>query len=398
MKKHRVFSLFTVIFVAFLLFQSVTIVPTGYTGVKTSFGQIQEATIQSGKLNFTIPFVQSIHTVSNKQQDKHIEAQIWGEASDKTPVYAADVIVTYQVLPEKSAWLYANVSDTKNLVGDELVASAIKSAMAELGPNEVTNRTKIEPLAQQMTNMLMNGAVAIYGGVGVMEIHQPLPQAVESVAQAVEDLAVNAHISLRELKNCVDKVLEKKIPGYKQLMETNPVVAARATVNGATITAYTNGYAVYEADDAHTVLDVNRCGDYRYDFNDGTYEVVPAEVFEDAEWTVRLVMEGERRLENNRSKISRDYEEFALSCDGTDWCDAAMVDFMEAENAEMLADEELRKLYAAMRKLTERQQEVVQLYFYKGLNQYEIADELGIARRSVGDCLEGALKKIRKNF
>ena len=167
---------------------------------------------------------------------------------------------------------------------------------------------------------------------------------------------------------------------------------------GATITAYTNGYAVYEADDTHTVLDVNRCGDYRYDFNDGTYEVVPAEVFEEVEWTVRLVMEGERRLENNRSKISRDYEEFALSCDGTDWCDAAMVDFMEAENAEMLADEELRKLYAAMRKLTERQQEVVQLYFYKGLNQYEIADELGIARRSVGDCLEGALKKIRKNF
>ena len=149
MKKHRVFSLFTVIFVAFLLFQSVTIVPTGYTGVKTSFGQIQEATIQSGKLNFTIPFVQSIHTVSNKQQDKHIEAQIWGEASDTTPMYAADVIVTYQVLPEKSAWLYANVSDTKNLVGDELVASAIKSAMAELGPNEVTNHTKIEPLAQQ---------------------------------------------------------------------------------------------------------------------------------------------------------------------------------------------------------------------------------------------------------
>lgn len=38
MKKHRVFSLFTVIFVAFLLFRSVTIVPTGYTGVKTSFG------------------------------------------------------------------------------------------------------------------------------------------------------------------------------------------------------------------------------------------------------------------------------------------------------------------------------------------------------------------------
>ena len=145
----KIFPLFAVIIVLVLAVCSFHIIPTGYTGVKTSFGQIQETTIQSGKLNFCIPFVQSIHKVNNKQQDKHIEAQVWGEASDKTPVYAADVIVTYQVLPEKSAWLYANVSDIKNLVGDELVASAIKSAMAELGPKEVTNRTKIEPLAQQ---------------------------------------------------------------------------------------------------------------------------------------------------------------------------------------------------------------------------------------------------------
>lgn len=145
----KIFPLFAVIIVLVLAVCSFHIIPTGYTGVKTSFGQIQETTIQSGKLNFCIPFVQRIHKVNNKQQDKHIEAQVWGEASDKTPVYAADVIVTYQVLPEKSAWLYANVSDIKNLVGDELVASAIKSAMAELGPNEVTNRTKIEPLAQQ---------------------------------------------------------------------------------------------------------------------------------------------------------------------------------------------------------------------------------------------------------
>ena len=42
--------------------------------------------------------------------------------------------------------------------------------------------------------------------------------------------------------------------------------------------------------------------------------------------------------------------------------------------------------------------EVVQLYFYKGMTQQEIAEEIGIGRRSVGNCLEGALKKIRKNF
>ena len=64
------------------------------------------------------------YEVNNKQQDKHIEAQVWGEASDKTPVYAADVIVTYQVLPEKSAWPYANVSDIKTSIAADAQAEA----------------------------------------------------------------------------------------------------------------------------------------------------------------------------------------------------------------------------------------------------------------------------------
>lgn len=72
-----------------------------------------------------------------------------------------------------------------------------------------------------MTNMMMNGVVAINGGVGVMEIRQPLPQTVESVAQPVENLTVNAHISLRELKNTVAAVIEKKLPKYAQLMFEN---------------------------------------------------------------------------------------------------------------------------------------------------------------------------------
>lgn len=56
----KIFPLFAVIIVLVLAVCSFHIIPTGYTGVKTSFGQIQETTIQSGKLNFCIPFVQSM--------------------------------------------------------------------------------------------------------------------------------------------------------------------------------------------------------------------------------------------------------------------------------------------------------------------------------------------------
>ena len=253
----------------------------------------------------------------------------------------------------------------------------------------------------------MAGAVAINGGVGVMELRRPqvnmdlLPSVddvVNSVAAVAAEIAENAHITLRELKAKIDAVTEKKLPQYKQLMEQNPVAVAQTSVNGATITAYQNGYAVYEADGAHSVMAVGRCGDYRYDFNDGTYQVVPAEVFEEAEWSLRLIMEGERRLEHNLNKTSSKYEVAVLECDGSDWSDSIMVDFLEEDNAEMLADQELRRLYAAMGKLTERQSEVIQLYFYKGMTQQEIADELGIARPVVSKIMKAALKKIKKVF
>lgn len=249
-----------------------------------------------------------------------------------------------------------------------------------------------------MMNM-MTGAVAINGGVGVMEIRQPkVAEVVEQVSATAADVAQNAHITLRELKEKIDAVVEQKLPTFKNLMEQESVAVAQTTVNDASLTVYENGYAVYEMDGVHTVMAVERCGDYRYDFTDGTYQIIPAEEFEEMEWSLRLLMEGERRMEHNRNKTSNKFENTALECDGSDWSAAVMVDFLDDGMAELLADKELRRLYAAMSKLTERQMEVVQLYFYKGMTQQEIAEEIGIVRRSVGDCLEGALKKIRKNF
>ena len=134
------------------------IIPTGYTGVRTTFGQIQPEPVQSGKLIFTAPFAEHIYKVNNKQQDFKVSNKIWGETNDKTPVYANDVTVTYQIAADRSAWIYANVSDyTKNLLTESLVASAVKSAMVELSPADVTNRAKIEPLVLTRLNESLAG-------------------------------------------------------------------------------------------------------------------------------------------------------------------------------------------------------------------------------------------------
>lgn len=133
-----------------LLTQAFVVIPTGCTGVKTTFSQIDDVTVQKG-WNWKVPFVQQIKLVNNKQQDKVFEDKIWSETQNRTAVYYKDVTVTYQINAEKSAWVYINVNDfEENLISQPLVASAIKSASKTLTDENATNRSQIEPLAAQM--------------------------------------------------------------------------------------------------------------------------------------------------------------------------------------------------------------------------------------------------------
>lgn len=133
-----------------LLTQAFVVIPTGCTGVKTTFSQIDDVTVQKG-WNWKVPFVQQIKLVNNKQQDKVFEDKIWSETQNRTAVYYKDVTVTYQINAEKSAWVYINVNDFEdNLISQPLVASAIKSASKTLTDEHATNRSQIEPLAAQM--------------------------------------------------------------------------------------------------------------------------------------------------------------------------------------------------------------------------------------------------------
>lgn len=138
---------------------SFVIIPSGYTGVKTTFGQIVEETLPNG-FNWKTPFIESIEIVNNKQQDAGFaqkDSKIWGETSEKVPVYMADVTVTYQIDNEKSAWIYANVSDYKSqLINDAMVASALKNASVQFTAEQVTVRSNIEPTAQKELQESLN--------------------------------------------------------------------------------------------------------------------------------------------------------------------------------------------------------------------------------------------------
>lgn len=135
---------------------SFVIIPTGYTGVRTTFGQIDSTSVRNG-FNWKIPFVQSIEQVNNKQQDLLFEDKIWSETSTRTAIYYENVVVTYQINPESSAWIYANVSDYKSsLVSPSLVSSAVKTSSKTVSDSDATNRSIIEPMCAKNLQQSLN--------------------------------------------------------------------------------------------------------------------------------------------------------------------------------------------------------------------------------------------------
>ena len=155
------------LFLLITILSSFTIIPSGYTGVRTTFGQINNDIVPNG-FAFKIPYVQHIQKVNNKQQEVTFNDTIWGESSERTVVYMTDVVVTYRINPEYSAWIYANVNDYKqNALPATLVASAMKASMVSLEASNVTNRSKIEPIAMQN---LQDAIDRKYGGERVITI------------------------------------------------------------------------------------------------------------------------------------------------------------------------------------------------------------------------------------
>ena len=148
---------------------SFSIIPTGSTGVKSTFGQIDAHTLHSG-FNWKIPIAQNIAVVNNKQQDvKFDKDKIWSETSKRTAIYYKDITVTYQINPEKSAWIYANVTDYENnMISQAIVSSGIKSASKTLSDTDATNRAKIEPLVLRH----IQTAVDEKYGAGVLHINK----------------------------------------------------------------------------------------------------------------------------------------------------------------------------------------------------------------------------------
>ena len=106
-------------------------------------------------------------------------------------------------------------------------------------------------------------------------------------------------MTFKELKKLVKLPLykEQRVPTVKALEESGvSVVAEKILENHGSISVYQNGYVIYRAHKRVTVFSLRNCVHYKYDALEGAGHHIEEEEFEEYEWHIRLVLEGEDRI------------------------------------------------------------------------------------------------------
>lgn len=128
-----------IIVAVFLLINSFTIVPAGYSGVKVVLGSVQEEPVDAG-LRLKIPFVTKIVHIDNHI----IRTDVQGTSSSKDlQVVSSTFSVNYHIIPSSSASIYKTVGkDVENVIIRPAIQEASKAISSKFSAEElITNRS-----------------------------------------------------------------------------------------------------------------------------------------------------------------------------------------------------------------------------------------------------------------
>lgn len=135
-----------------IFFSSITTVPTGYVGVKTKFGQVQQTMIQEG-LNFKTPFVEKIVRIDCRIQK--CEYTMEASSKDLQKISNIKIAVNYNVDKAKANELYQEIGeDFKGVIVEPAIYESVKQGMSRYTAEELV--TKRSEVANMIMELLVN--------------------------------------------------------------------------------------------------------------------------------------------------------------------------------------------------------------------------------------------------
>lgn len=135
-----------------IFFSSITTIPTGYVGVKTKFGQVQQTMIQEG-LNFKTPFVEKIVRIDCRIQK--CEYTMEASSKDLQKISNIKIAVNYNVDKAKANELYQEIGeDFKGIIVEPAIYESVKQGMSRYTAEELV--TKRSEVANMIMELLVN--------------------------------------------------------------------------------------------------------------------------------------------------------------------------------------------------------------------------------------------------
>ena len=201
-------------------------------------------------------------------------------------------------------------------------------------------------------------------------------------------------LTLKKVKEMVKApVHTKRVPSPKVLLEDGRILLRKEFEHDSHLTLYHSGYVWFSAGKRNTVFHIHDCrGDYAYGASKGKGEVIKEEYFENCEWHIRALFEGEQRVEESQ-----------LKCEGVGQTKVCVSYHAVSEDWGEMADSEINvldkyiekeALHAMMAVLTKKQRNLIYQNYVLDKTHQEIADGMGIARGSVTRSVNQALERI----
>ena len=136
-----------IIFIALItFFNSFKTIPTGFIGVKTRFGQVQDTMLNEG-LNLKIPFIEKIVLMDCRTQKT--EYTMEASSKDLQKISNFRIAINYNITSETANKLYRGVGvDYKSIIVEPAIQEAMKATVANYTAEElITKRNEVSEYA-----------------------------------------------------------------------------------------------------------------------------------------------------------------------------------------------------------------------------------------------------------
>lgn len=200
----------------------------------------------------------------------------------------------------------------------------------------------------------------------------------------------------------------KRLPRPERLARSAEPVFIRKTLDDAAITVYQNGLILFTADGHSTVFAVDRCLLYSADGRSAGTAATLAEpdqlaVYDDMPWDIPIEAFGRQRIDHNSINCADSRVAFHLDDENIGNDPALRIPSVEAQIFDDTAQRDAayrREKRIAVRRalaaLTDRQREILRMFYREGMTQTAIASVLGIGQPAVSRHLSAIKKTFLK--